>query len=611
MVARLSALLLAVFLMQTALPADAQTTSEPIRYTLSFPAPQTHYIEVSAVVPTDRRPEVELMMAVWTPGSYLIREYERHVENVTATESGGRAVTVEKSDKNRWRITTGGAPSVTVKYRLYAREMSVRTNWVEADFAMINGAPTFLTLAGAAPRPHEIVIEPARGWRTSMTALAAMPGGSHRYRAADYDELVDSPILIGNPAVHEFTVDGRKHYLVNIGEAGVFDGARAAKDLEAIVNEQRRFWGSLPYDRYLVMNVLTAVPGQIAGGGLEHKNSTLLIAGRWATRTRQSYLAWLELASHEIFHAWNIKRLRPVELGPFDYENENFTRSLWVVEGITDYYGELLVHRAGLSTEAEYLDALSNKIEEIQTTPGREVQSAALASHDAWIKYYRPDENSPNSSVSYYSKGAVLGFLLDAKIRKATGGAKSLDDVMRAAYERFSGNKGYTEDEFRTVAEQVAGVSLASFWASAIEGTAELDYAEALNLLGLRFHPVEPPPADRPRRAWLGATTRIDAGRLVVSQIRRDTPAYAAGLNVDDEIIAIDDFRVRADQLTPRLDQYKPGDRVRLLVARRDQLTTIELEFGAEPPRQWRLEVDPAAAETAQRQRGGWLKPRA
>ena len=611
MVARKSVLLLAVVLMQIPLAAAAQTAPEALRYTLSFLAPQTHYFEVTAVVPTDSRPEVELMMAVWTPGSYLIREYSRHVESVTATGPGGRALAIEKSDKNRWRVATGAAPTVTVKYRVYAREMSVRTNWVEADFAMINGAPTFMTLVGGLPRPHEVVIEPARGWRTSVTSLAPLPGGSHRYRAVDYDELVDSPILIGNPAVYEFTVDDKKHALANIGEAGVFDGAKAAKDLEAIVREQRRFWGSLPYDRYIIMNVLTAVPGQIAGGGLEHKNSTLLIAGRWATRTRQSYLAWLELASHEIFHAWNGKRLRPVELGPFDYENENFTRSLWVVEGVTDYYSELLVHRAGLSTQVEYLDAVSNKIEEVQTTPGRNVQSAELASHDAWIKYYRPDENSLNSSVSYYSKGAVLAFVLDAKIRKATAGAKSLDDVMRAASQKFSGSRGYTPDEFRAVAEQVAGSSLASFWDLAIEGTAEIDYSEALELMGLRFRPVAAPRADQPARAWLGATTRNDAGRLVVSQVRRDGPAAAAGLNVDDEIIALGDFRVRADQLPQRLDQYKPGDQIRLLVARRDQLMTIELTFGTEPARQWRLEVDPAGAETQQRQRDRWLKPQA
>ena len=605
MVARLLALLAAVLVM-TAATALAQTTPEPIRYTLSFPAPHTHYVEVTAVVPTGGQPAVELMMAVWTPGSYMVREYSRNVEAVSAAGADGRTVSVEKSDKNRWRVSTGGARTVTLKYRLYAREMSVRTNWVEADFAMINGAPTFMTLTDGSRRPHEVAIEPARGWRVSMTALPEMAGGAHRYRAPDYDTLVDSPIIIGNPAVYEFTVDGKRHHLVNVGEAGVFDGARAAKDVETIVRAHQRMWGSLPYDRYVFMNVLTSVPGLVAGGGLEHKNSTLLMAGRWATRTHPSYVSWLELVSHELFHAWNGKRLRPVELGPFNYEEEVLTRDLWVVEGVTDYYAELLVHRAGLSSESEYLDALSNKIDELQTTPGRGVQPVDLASFDAWIKFYRPDENSPNASVSYYTKGAVLAFLLDAKIRRATGGAKSLDDVMRAAFQKFSGERGFTPEGFRGVAEQVSGLNLSSFWSAGVQGTADLDYAEALDTLGLRFR--SDGVADPPARAWLGMTTRNDAGRLVVSQIRRDAPAYSAGLNVDDEIIAIDEFRVRADQLNARLDQYKPGDKVTVLVARRDQLLRLEVEFGAEPPRAWRLEVNPGAAE-ARQQRVRWLQP--
>ena len=485
--------------------------------------------------------------------------------------------------------------------------MSVRTNWVEAEFAMLNGAPTFITLADGGGRPHEIVIEPASGWRVSMTALPEA-GGGHRYRAPDYDTLVDSPILIGNPAVYEFTVDDKRHYLVNIGEAGVFDGARAVRDLEVLVREQRRLWGSLPYDRYLFLNVLTGVPGQIPGGGLEHKNSSLLIASRWATRARQSYLAWLELASHEFFHVWNIKRLRPVELGPFNYDDEVFTRSLWIAEGITDYYAELLVHRAGLSSQVEYIDALSNKIEELQTTPGRLVQPVDLASFDAWIKFYRPDENTPNASVSYYTKGAVIGFLLDARIRRASGGAKSLDDVLRAAYQRFSGGRGYTPDEFRSVAEQASGVNLGTFWANAVEGTAELNYEEALETLGLRFRPAAAA-ADRSARAWLGISTRNEGGRLMVTEVRRETPAYAAGLNVDDEIIAIDDFRVRVDQLAQRLDAYRPGDRVALLIARRDQLLRLPVTLGDEPPRRWRLEVDPSAADVRQQQRTRWLQP--
>ncbi len=599
------ALLLTLVTVQSASPALAQSTAaavQPIRYTVSFPAPQTHYVEIAAAVPTDGRPQVELMMPVWTPGSYLVREYERHVEAVTAATPDGRALAIQKTDKNHWRVTTGGAASVTVRYRVYAHEMSVRTNWVEAGFAMLNGAPTFMTLSELTPRAHEVMINPATGWRLSLTGLPAMPGGDHRYRAPDFDTLVDSPIVIGNPTVYQFEVDGKKHYLVNEGEAGVFDGPRAAKDLETLVREHRRMWGSLPYDKYYFFNMMTLTTE--GGGGLEHKNSQMLTTNRWLTRTRRAYLGWLELVSHEFFHAWNVKRLRPVELGPFNYEEEVLTKSLWISEGVTDYYGELAVHRAGLATQAEYLDALSDHIEELQTTPGRLVQSVEMASYDAWIKYYRPDENSVNVSVSYYTKGAVLGFLLDARIRKATNGAKSLDDVMRLAFLKFSATRGFTPEDFRSVAEQIAGTSLRGFWGDAIEGTSELDYAEALETFGLRFKP-----ATSNGRVWTGLSTRNDAGRLVVTQIRRDSPALAAGVNVDDEILAIDEFRVRADRWDNRLDQYKPGDTVTLLVARREQLTRLPLTFAADPPRQWRLEVNPSATERQKPQLSHWLTP--
>ena len=611
MVARIPVLLLVVLMMHSPLSASAQTApdpgSDPIRYTVSFPEPQTHYVEVSVVVPTDGRSEVELMMAVWTPGSYLVREYARQIEAVTASGVDGRALAVAKSDKNRWRVATGGAPSVEVRYRVYAREMSVRTNWVEADFAMLNGAPTFMTLVDGLARPHEVVIQPAPGWQASVTGLAEIPGGSHRYQAPDFDTLVDSPIVIGNPAVYEFTVDDKRHVLVNVGEDGVFDGARAARDLELVVREHRRMWGTLPYDKFVFLNMLTLATN--GGGGLEHKNSTMLMSNRWATGTRRAYLAWLGLASHEFFHAWNIKRLRPVELGPFNYEDEVHTRSLWMVEGLTDYYGELALHRAGLSTRAELLDALSSRIRGLQTTPGRLVQSVEEASFDAWIKYYRQDEHSVNASVSYYTKGAVLGFLLDGRIRAATSGARSLDDVMRTAFERFSGDRGFTPGEFRAVVEQVSGLSLALFWESAIEGTAELEYGEALEAFGLRFRPVDGPRDDRPPPAWLGMSTRNVDGRLVVTQVRRGTPAFEAGLNVDDEILAMNGFRVRADQLAARLGQYRPGAAVALLVARRDALRTIEAVLGAEPPQEWQLEVDPAAPDAQQQQRDRWLQP--
>jgi predicted metalloprotease with PDZ domain len=592
--------------MTHAAAAGAQTPSgapEPIRYTLSFPAPQTHYVDVTASVPTGRRATVDLMMAVWTPGSYLVREYARNVEAVSASGADGRALVVDKSKKNHWTVATGGAPTITLKYRVYCREMSVRTNWVEDGFALLNGAPTFITLADQTPRPHEVVITPAAGWKRSITALPELGGGEHRYRAPDYDTLVDSPIVVGNPAVYDFVVDGKKHSLVDVGEGGVFDGARAAKDLQTIVEQDRKTWGFLPYERYIFFNMITET-----GGGLEHKNCNMIMTNRWSTRTRRAYLSWLQLESHEYFHAWNVKRLRPVELGPFDYENENITRSLFVVEGFTDYYADLQVARAGLQTREEYLDDLSNTIELLQTTPGRLVQPVELASFDAWIKYYRPDENSNNASVSYYTKGTVIAFLLDAKIRKATNGQKSLDDVMKLAYQKYSGPKGYTPDEFRAVAEQIAGIDLKPFWQAAVDGTAELDYADALGAFGLRFKAAPAAPSNRPSRPWLGISTRVDNGRLVIVQVQRDSPAEIAGLNVDDEILAIDDFRVRADQLENRLTQYQAGDKVGVLVARREQLQRIPVTFGAEPIRSWRLEAIPSATDTQRQLLDGWLR---
>jgi predicted metalloprotease with PDZ domain len=567
---------------------------EPIRYSLHFPAPHTHYVEVTATVPATG-PSVDMMMAVWTPGSYLVREYARHVEDVSAEGRDGRRLLVEKTAKNRWTIATGGERAIVVRYRVYGREMSVRTNWIESSFALLNGAPTFLTLADGVARPHEVTIVPADGWTRSLSGLSDA-SDPHRYVAPDYDTLV------GNPAVYEFSVDGVTHLLVNEGEAGVFDGARAARDVEAIVREHRRMWGSLPYEKYVLLNVLTE-----ATGGLEHGNSAVLMASRWATRTRKAYVSWLELVSHELFHVWHVKRLRPIELGPFDYEREVHTRSLWAIEGITEYYGNLLIHRAGLTSRDEFLDAISEKIESLQTTPGRLVQSAALASFDAWIKLYRPDENTPNTSITYYTKGCVIAFLLDAIIRRATGGAKSLDDALRRAYELYSGRRGFTPQQFRGLIEDMVGRSLASFWNDAVDGTIELKYAEALDYFGLRFKPDTPRPGER-QRAWLGALTKVEDGRLVVTQVKRGTPAFTAGVNVDDEILAIDDFRVRADRLEQRLEQYSPGQRVTMLVARRERLRDVTLTLGAEPMRLWRVEMDPIATPVQAERLNAWLK---
>jgi predicted metalloprotease with PDZ domain len=597
---------------------------EPISYTLRFPAPQTHYVEVEALVPTDGLPAIELMMAVWTPGSYMVREFSRNVEEVTAASETGEPLPISKTSKNRWRVETRGVPRGTrilLRYRVYSREMSVRTNFVDEGFAILNGAPTFLTLAGGTHRPHDVRVVLPPQWRSSVCPLPPPPDSASAtaantanvYRAPDFDTLVDSPIYAGSAPVYTFEVQGRPHLLVNEGEGTVWDGPRSAADAERIVREQAALWGGLPYDRYVFFNLITE-----AGGGLEHKNGCVLMTSRWKSRTRDGYRDWLELASHELFHAWNVKRLRPAELGPFDYEGEVYTRSLWFAEGATSYYDALIVHRAGLSSRDQYFKNLSKDIEALQTTPGRLVQPLEDSSFDAWIKYYRKDENSVNTGISYYTKGSIVAFLLDARIRQATAGRRSLDDVLRLAWRRYSGERGFQREELRAAVEEVGGADLDPWLTRALETTEELDYEPALAWYGLRFVESEdsddeadekkPSKADEEPAGWLGVDTEVQSGRLVVTQVRRETPAYEAGLNVGDEILGLGDYRVPPEGWKERLKAYRPGQKEMLLLARRERLMRVPVVFGEKPKLRWKLEIDPEATPEQRAHLEGWLR---
>lgn len=582
-------------------------------YVLRFPAPALHLLEVEArLQPPSDGEELELMMATWTPGSYLIREFSRHVQGVAAEGPDGEPLAVTKRAKNRWRVAPSRGP-VVLRYRLYCRELSVRTNFVEDDFALLNGAATFLVPAGPegpSPGSFEVRLELPPGWERVVTPLSEAPGaspGAPAFIAPDYDTLVDSPLYAGNGRLHRFEVDGVPHRLLHHGGEGVWDDERSVADVARIVATHRDLWGSLPYPHYVFLNLIVE-----ATGGLEHAESTTLMTSRWKAGTRKGYLDWLGLVSHELFHAWNVKRLKPTPLGAFDYERETYTRSLWVAEGITSYYDDLLVHRAGLSTREEYLERLSKNVERLQTTPGRRLQPLEDASFDAWIKLYRPDESSINTAMSYYTKGAVVAFLLDAEVRRATGGERSLDDVLRAAWDRFTGNGsegGFRRREIRAVIEEVAGVDFDSFLELALETGEELDYRPALDWFGLRF---EDPEEDPDRRgelpaAWLGAETRVDDGRLLVARVPRDTPAWEAGLSPEDEILAIDGFRVPPRDLDERLQALRPGRASTLLVARRERLLELAVTFGEKPEETWKLEVDPEATEEQGARLDSWL----
>jgi predicted metalloprotease with PDZ domain/catechol 2,3-dioxygenase-like lactoylglutathione lyase family enzyme len=461
--------------------------STPVAHEVSFPAPALHVANIVSAVPTDGQSSVELMMSRWTPGFYRIENYASDVQDLIAALPTGQRLAIEKTTPNRWRVETQGEPVVLVSYRLTCERGSVSRNYVGEDFAVICPGSTFLTPVGQLDRPHLVHLHMPDGWTRSATGLPVAPDSfAHHYVAKDYDTLVDSPIAVGKLTFHSFTVEGVPHHLVDIGTAedlANWNGPQAARDLVKMVQETHNFWGGLPFKEYFFLNKVT----RTGGGGLEHLNSTLIHTRPPRRRSSETNLDWLQFVAHEYFHAFNVKRLRPIELGPFDYENARRTSGLWVAEGLTNYFNSLLVARAGLCTQQAYLDEISGHISRLQGSPGRLAQSLAASSLDTWTGDGFGGGRGRDTSISYYTKGPVVGFLLDAKIRRATDNKKSLDDAMRLAYARYAGEVGYTEQQFLDTMAEVAGTDLKEFFDKVLFSTEELDYSEALDWFGLRF----------------------------------------------------------------------------------------------------------------------------
>lgn len=460
--------------------------AQPIAYRLAIPHPADHELVVDATFTTTGRDTLDLMMPIWSPGFYRVENYATRMTSLAARTTGGTALDIEHPSPNRWHIATRGSSAVIVTYHLTCRERSVTTNWIDENYAVLTGPATFITTAPPAAGPYDVQIDLPSTWHQSMTGLEpASDRRADHYRAADYDTLVDSPIVIGNPSVQEFDVRGSHHRVVEIGDVGNFNAPRAAADLKKIVEAQATLWGGLPFGTYSFLLVFRQ-----GGGGLEHQNSMLATTSATATDTSDGYRRWLNFISHEYCHAFNVKRLRPVELGPFDYEREPHTTGLWISEGFTSYLGELAVERAGLSTREQFLQSLSRQIDQLQHTPGRLKQTLEQSSADVWTSESISGVNgNKDTSVSYYLKGQIVGFLLDAQIRRATNGRRSLDDLMRVALKEFGAAKGFTAEEFQRAASRIAGTDLTAWFTRATASTDELDYNDALDWFGLRFAP--------------------------------------------------------------------------------------------------------------------------
>lgn len=579
--------------------SSAVTTPE-IKFTVSMPQPHTHLLVVEMrVQPNNSKTDLDLAMPVWTPGSYLIREYARHVQDFTARDAAGKELAWTKINKNTWRVARGTAAEVVINYRVYANELTVRTNELNDRHAFWTPAALLLNVVGALDAPATVRVEPFGNWKVA-TGLPAVPGQPNTFRAENFDVLYDAPFDVGDFTELKFEVRGVPHRIV-IDGAGNYNANRLRDDTQKIVMAAANMMGELPYKDYTFLLHLRPT----GGGGLEHLNSTALIARRDSFTNPAEYLDFLTLVAHEYFHLWNVKRIKPDALGPFDYDRENYTKLLWVAEGITSYYENVLVLRAGLMRERQFLDLITNTIKNVQAKPGRQQMSLEEASFDSWIKYYRQDENSVNSQISYYDKGALVGWLLDLEIRRRSDGNKSLDDVMRYLYREYAQkNRNYTPADFQRAAEMMAGQSLEDFFRQYVRGRDELDYNTALNAFGLRLNPENPNGIPRP---YLGADIANENGKLIVRRIYAGSPAYQQGLNTGDEILAMDGMRVTPDTFNRRLGEKPYNESITLNLFRLDELRTFTIKLTGRVEPDYRIIPMSDASMMQRRLYQGWL----
>ncbi|MHA4894357.1 M61 family metallopeptidase [Pedobacter sp. PWIIR3] len=561
-----------------------------VGFEVSFVEPQAHYAEVEMNISGLVKDYVDVKMPVWAPGSYLVREFAKSVEGFSAT-ANGKDLKFEKVRKNAWRIHSAKANLIKIKYRVYAFELSVRTSFVDDTHAFLSSTSIFMYPDGQLKSPSTVEIIPFTGWSKVSTGLEPVAGEKFTYRASDFDVLFDSPIEVGNQDVFEFTASGVKHEVAMYGTAN-YDQERLKVDMPKVIEQITAIYGENPNKHYtfIVHNV------SVGSGGLEHLNSTVLGVARDSYATEKGYKGFLGLVAHEYHHLWNVKRLRPIALGPFDYDNENYTTNLWVAEGFTSYFENKILLRAGYRTEAETAQAFATGIAAVYNIPGARIQSAASASYDAWIKSYRPNENSGNTSISYYTKGAVIGTLMDLEIARATKGAKSLDDVMHDMYHQYYKKlgRGYTDAEFKATVEKISGISFTDFWAKYVNGTTPVDYQKYLGYAGIL---VKDDNAGN-QEPYMGVASKKVEGLFVVSSMLRGSAAWNGGLNVNDEVISVDGVPLTVVlEKMPLIATKKVGDVITLLVRRDGIVKEVKLVLTANPNVKLTAQLDDAATE--------------
>lgn len=567
-------------------------TEVTFHYHVAMSQPQSHLLDITLEIRNWTASHLDLTFPVWTPGSYLVREYAKQIQELTAKNDSGTPLIWQKQSKNQWRIQTKNQHHLSISYRLFANELTVRTNHFDDTHAYFNGAATFFYSPGLEHYPIEVTIHPHHPDWQIATTLPAVNNKPNCFYAADFDTLVDNPFEVGIQERRSFEVLGKPHELVVWGQ-GNLNLDRLVQDTKRIIELEANLFDGLPYDRYLFLLHLSAG----GFGGLEHKTCCSLNYPRLAFQNRDRYRRFMQLVAHEFFHLWNVKRIRPKALEHFDYEAENYTPSLWFCEGATSYYDMLIPLWSKIYGGKAFLKIFSKDVTRFYNTPGRLVQPLSESSWDAWIKLYRRDANSDNSQISYYLKGEMVALMLDLTIRRNSQNTRSLTDVLRQLWDEFGKPEiGYSPQQLQAAFETAAGQDLSEFFQRYIHGTEELPLNEYLEPFGLRIKTDE---AKQP--PFLGVRVSDDRGITLVDFVEAGSPAAEVGLEPGDELLAINRLRVTADGFGDRLQDFDAGDEIELSFFHQDELKMMRLSLTEPRPANYTVAtVDNPTPEQAQ-----------
>lgn len=586
-------------------PITPIITNPAIQYKVSMPHPESHLFEVSLSIRCEElfssllqtSQKLDLKMPVWTPGSYLIREYSKHLQNLCAYSENERSLPWQKLSKNHWQIETLGASEVIVQYKIFANELTVRTNHLDSTHGYFNGAALFFYIPEYDKNEIRVkVILPLSDWQVT-TSLPKIPNTENTFLAQDFDTLVDSPFEIGRHQLYKFEVQEKKHQLAIWGKSNA-EPEKLIPDIQKIIAVESELFDGLPYEEYFFILHSSSK----SFGGLEHKFSCTLNYPKFGFRNQEKRNRFMQLVAHEFFHLWNVKRIRPKALEIFDYEQENYTPSLWFSEGTTSYYDLLIPFRAGIYNVKTFLKELGKEITLLLTTIGRKIQPVSESSWDAWIKLYRRDANSNNCQISYYLKGAMISLLLDLLIREKHQNQRSLDNVMGQMWHEFGKSEiGFTPKQLKDVIEKVTELELYDFFRRYIDGIDELPFDEYLQPFGLQLK--------REDNEWpsIGMNVVRENNKEIIKFVENQGPAQLAGLDAGDELLAIEGFRVNADKLSDRLKDYQPGDILEVTVFHQDELITHKLTLAHPSPN--RYQIVPVRKPTPKQEKNfsGWL----